>query len=391
MKIAYIFERDAASPDVQSGRPAAILHAFERAGLSVHRCFPLPVSFSIVERVEQRIARLLSKRYFKGRSRRQLLQMAREVRARLRSLSYDFIFCPGTLPLSYLSDTKPLTFSSDTTLHGILNYYPEFSRLSRFQARAFERAERAVLRKCRLLAYASEWAADSAIFHYGVPKERVAVIPSGANIGANNDRAAIDRFIGVRRKDRINLLFIGKDWARKGGDICLETVHLLVRSGRDVLLHIVGCTPQVTAGLKPHVQVHGLLKPSNPAERSRLEKLFRAVHFLFVPSRAEAYGMAFCEANAFGVPCITTATGGITTIIRNGENGVMLPIDATAADYARAIAALTSDPDRYAALAQNSFREFETRLNWRAWLQNFLSRMEAIVEAGHPPAVPKQP
>lgn len=388
MKIAYIFERDAASPDVQSGRPASILHAFERAGLSVHRCFPLPVSSSIVERVERRVARLLNKRYFKGRSKRQLLQMAREARARLKSLSYDIIFCPGTLPLAYLRDAKPLTFSSDTTLHGILNYYPEFSSLSRFQARAFERAERAALRKSQLLAYASDWAAASAISHYKVPGERVAVIPSGANMGANNDRRALDRFLAARRKDRINLLFIGRDWARKGGDLCLGAAHLLARSGRDVLLHIVGCTPAVAPELSPHVRVHGLLKPSVPAERSRLEKLLQAAHFLFVPSRAEAYGMAFCEANAFGVPCITTATGGITTIIRNGENGVMLPIDATPADYAGEIAALTADPDRYAALAQNSFREFEARLNWQAWLKHFLSRMEAIVDVTRTSAVP---
>lgn len=379
MDVAYIFEKDAASPDAQSGRPASIMREFERAGLNVHRCFPLPVVSGLIERMEQRLARLARKRYFKGRSKRQLRQMARQAEARLKEIQCDFVFCPGTLPLAYLHTRQPLAFSSDCTFQAMVDYYPEFSQLNGLQRRDFEQAEHSALRKCDLLVYASEWAARSATGHYGIPSERVAVIPSGANLGADNQRALIDRLISRRPRDRIDLLFVGKDWVRKGGSICLETVRLLNQSGRKATLHIVGCTPPIPIELQPHVHTHGLLKPSVPHQRAKLAALFQRVHFLFVPSRAEAYGMAFCEANAFGLPCITTATGGISTIVKNGLNGMALPLEAAAADYAAVITAITANADRYTTMALSSFGEFQRRLNWRSWMDAFLPRMESVL------------
>lgn len=379
MEVAYLFEKDAASPDAQSGRPASILREFNRAGYTVHPCFPLPVTTGLVERIEQRLARLAKKRYFKGRSKRQLRQMAHQAEARLREIRCDFIFSPGTLPLAYLRANQPIIFSSDCTFRSMVGYYPEFSRLSGLQLRDFEQAERAAIRKSSLLVYASDWAAHSAIKHYGAPPERVAAIPSGANLGADNRRCEVETFIATRPAGHLHLLFVGKDWTRKGGPLGLETVRLLNQRGQPATLHIVGCQPAVPAELQPHVQIHGLLKPSIPEQRTALETLFRRAHFLFVPSRAEAYGMVFCEANAFGVPCITTATGGIPTIVHDAVNGVALPLPAGAAEYAEAIHRL-AQPDRYLPLAHGSFAEFEQRLNWTRWMRDFTHRLEAVLE-----------
>lgn len=383
MDVAYVFEKDASSPDIQSGRPASILREFQRVGFNVHRCFPLPMTSGPIERIEQRLARLVRKRYFKGRSNRQLRQMAREAEAKLQGIRCDFVFSPGTLPLAYLRTRRPVAFSSDCTFQSMIGYYPEFSRLSGLQRREFERAERAALGKSQLLVYASEWAAQSAIDHYGIPPERVAAIPSGANLGAENRRDLVDGFIAARPSDRTDILFIGKDWARKGGPICLEATRLLNAAGRPATLHIVGCTPPVSSECQPFVEIHGLLQPSVSAQRKKLESLFRRAHFLFVPSRAEAYGMAFCEANAFGVPAISTATGGVPTIVRSGVNGVVLPLEAPAAAYIEVLVGLAADRDRYVAMARRSFEEFERRLNWRAWIEAFVPRIEqAVARAG---------
>jgi glycosyltransferase involved in cell wall biosynthesis len=380
VEVAYLFEKDAASPDAQSGRPASILREFQRAGYKVHPCFPLPVTTGLAERIEQCLARLTKKRYFKGRSQRQLRQMARLAEARLRQVRCDFIFCPGTLPLAYLHTNQPVVFSSDCTIRSMVDYYPEFSRLSSLQLRACEQAERAALRKSRLMIYASEWAARSAMTHYGAPPDRVAAIPSGANLGADNRRHDVDRFIACRPLHHVELLFIGKDWARKGGALCFESVRLLNQSGLRTTLHVVGCRPVIPGDLQPHVRIHGVLKPSVPEQRAALEALFRRAHFLFVPSRAEAYGMVFCEANAFGAPCITTATGGIPTIVREGINGIALPLQAGPAEYADAIRQL-AHPDRYPALANRSFTAFEQRLNWGSWMREFGRRVQTVLEA----------
>ena len=76
-----------------------------------------------------------------------------------------------------------------------------------------------------------------------------------------------------------------------------------------------------------------------------------------------------CEAAAFGLPVITTDTGGVSGVVREGENGHLLPYEAGGADYARLIAEIYRDDARYGELVQKSRQAFEERLNWDTWAQ----------------------
>ena len=53
--------------------------------------------------------------------------------------------------------------------------------------------------------------------------------------------------------------------------------------------------------------------------------------------------------------------------IRDGETGILVPPNATKADYATVIAEIFANPDRLARLRQSSRDAFEARLNWQAW------------------------
>jgi glycosyltransferase involved in cell wall biosynthesis len=152
----------------------------------------------------------------------------------------------------------------------------------------------------------------------------------------------------------------------------VETAQRLVQRGLRVTLDIVSGDAPRHLGRMPWITNHGLLDPNRPSAADHLNDLFKSAHFLFVPSRAEAYGMAFAEANAFGVPAIGTATGGIPSLIRDGVNGFTLPLSADASNYADLIAGAIAMPDRYQYLCRNSFEEFERRLNWRAFCERFL-------------------
>lgn len=87
-------------------------------------------------------------------------------------------------------------------------------------------------------------------------------------------------------------------------------------------------------------------------------------------SRMQAFGMVFCEANAFAVPCLTTYVGGISTIIKEHINGMTFAVDASIKEYCDYIANLFHDYDQYEALALSAFNEYETRLNWRLATQS---------------------
>jgi glycosyltransferase involved in cell wall biosynthesis len=54
-------------------------------------------------------------------------------------------------------------------------------------------------------------------------------------------------------------------------------------------------------------------------------------------------------------------------VIKQGENGFMLPFDASGAEYAEIIAEIYQDDQRYAELVTSSRAAFDERLNWDAW------------------------
>jgi glycosyltransferase involved in cell wall biosynthesis len=97
-----------------------------------------------------------------------------------------------------------------------------------------------------------------------------------------------------------------------------------------------------------------------------ITQLLHDSHFLFVPSRAEAFGIVFCEANAYGLPCLTSYVGGISTIVKDNINGMTFALDAPVARYCDYILDLMRDYSRYEALALSSFNEYQTRLNWNS-------------------------
>lgn len=382
MRISYVYHLDAGQPSVQSGRPTSILNGLISAGVEVLKLFPLEHRFQTARWANKLFWHSLGQHYLLDRHPALLRDFARQVEVGLKKEAGDVIFSPSTLPINNLRSELPITFCADACFGAMLNYYGAYSRLSSAQTRHAEKAEAGVLERAALAVYPSQWAADAAMQHYGISADRIAVIPFGANFGNDNQEIDVARWIEARDNQVVRLLFVGREWERKGGDIVVETALTLAAHGFRVRLDIVGT--DVPAQYRKHsfIVSHGLLSYSKPEQLVQLRRLFEGATFLFVPSRAEAFGMVYCEANAFGLPCIAAATGGITGIIRDGINGYGLPIDAGPKEYAVAIAAAVEDSDRYRALALTSFREFKERLNWDVFCERYLSLVNERVLGG---------
>ena len=90
----------------------------------------------------------------------------------------------------------------------------------------------------------SQWAADSVRDHYGVPLERIHVAVPGANI----ERAPYERWESRAQPAStggpLRLVFIGKDWYRKGLDRLLEALSVARARGFRGSLRIIGCDRQ---------------------------------------------------------------------------------------------------------------------------------------------------
>lgn len=367
MKVAYAYEFDAADPMVQSGRPASILAQLQRLGIEVSTVFPLDRNAQFLFAPKAAWHRLRGRVYRPDREPRYLRSLARQVQTRVRGLCPDVVFAPGSHSVARLEVDRPIVFCADATFANVLDTYDSFSQCAPEFIAQGHAQERAALGRCAAAIFPSEWAASSAVNFYGADPARVHVVPFGANVKAP-DTAAVLQWIDARRLNPLRILFVGRDWARKGADLVLETCALLHASGQQIHLDLVGIDrPPVP--LPPWATNHGLLDKRDPMQKRRLEELLRHSHFFFVPSQAENYGMAFCEAAAYGLPSLTTDAGGIPTIVRHGITGYTLSPTAPPYEWAATLSAAAMDRDAYLAMAHATHQNFCTKLNWSAFGQ----------------------
>lgn len=374
MKIAYAYEFDAANPMVQSGRPAAIRNALARQGAEVLTVFPLNQNLKWLYALKTAYYRRQGQVYRFDRAPGFLHSIAWQARRRLASLQPDVVFTPGSLLAAKLRTPTPVVFCADATFANVLNVYDSFSNCAPEFVTQGHALERDALAQCAAAIYPSEWAAQSAIEDYGADPARVHVVPFGSNVEAP-DCAAVDGWIAARDLSTLRLLFVGREWERKGADTVLATCSRLHAAGYAVSLDLVGIDRPPVA-LPAWAHNHGLLDKRDPDQRARLQTLYANAHFFFVPSQAENYGMAFCEAAAHGLPSLTTDVGGIPTIVRHGKTGYTLPPQAPASEWAALLAQAVDNPGTYRAMAHASRADYDARLNWDA----FGARLHDILE-----------
>lgn len=356
LKVAFLTPYNPATPRDWSGTPFYALQALRHAFTDV-RHIPCPVAGTV-----QRIALKVGYRLGVDAAREPLISrlFCREIEGPLAACAPDVIVgLSASVILSRLKTDIPMLHVSDATYAAMSGYYPgEFEGISARSKRLGNEMEAMSLSRSRAAVLSSEWAARSAREDYGVPASRVHVVPLGANL--DSDLTPVT----ARPMDKCRLLFVGVDWRRKGGDIVHAAFQSLRARGLDVELHIAGCTAPVDG---PGIHQHGFLSKGDPNQYARLKDLFRQASFLFVPSRQEAFGLVFAEASAVGLPSISTATGGIPSVVSDGVNGLLLPVAAGGEDYADRIAALWADRAAYARMQSDCVDSFHRSLSWDAW------------------------
>lgn len=291
-------------------------------------------------------------------------KFAEEVNKKLAKNPCDVIFAPvAAAEVNFVEINLPLIYVSDVTCKLLKENYQMFADPEEYAAQT--QNEYAVITKATKLVYSSEWAANSAIVDYQAEAAKIEVVPFGANL--DNTPSAQEVF-SQKQVGNCRLLFVGREWDRKGGDIAFQTLTALNKKGVDAELIVVGCVPP--AELKSDkLKVIPYLNKNVPAHKKQFHELLLTSNFFIFPTRADCSPIALCEANAFGLPAITTEVGGIPTIIHNGKNGYRLPLTAGGEEYANLIAEIYADRERYNQLVSSSKAESEQRLNWNTWAE----------------------
>jgi glycosyltransferase involved in cell wall biosynthesis len=215
----------------------------------------------------------------------------------------------------------------------------------------------------RCLAW-SEWARRSFVRDYGIPEERTAVVPPGVDLAAWQVPHRPERR-GVPR-----LLFVGGDFARKGGRQLLEVFRerLLGRAELDVVT-------RDGVAEEPGVRVHRGLSAGSEA----LQRLYREADAFVLPTLADCHSIASLEAMASGLPVVTTRVGANPEIVEEGETGFLVEAGDAGA-LARALTALVDDAGRARAMGQRGRRRAELLFDARRTVDRLVAEARRAAE-----------
>jgi glycosyltransferase involved in cell wall biosynthesis len=177
---------------------------------------------------------------------------------------------------------------------------------------ALRRATRIVIPSASLRTLAVGW---------GIPSERIEVLPNPvATPGRLDERDALRRRHGL---DGPTLVFAGRLSVQKAVDVALEALTRV----RDVDLVLAGDGPDAEKlrVLARRLELDGRARFLGPQPRETVFELLRAADAVVLSSKWENFPHVLVESLAVGTPVIATDTGGVGEIVRDGENGVLVP------------------------------------------------------------------
>ncbi len=323
----------------------------------------------------------LNRRFYKKQTAVEFLRsyakyFSKQLQKDLEKRRVDVLFVSASSQLiAYLETDIPIVYMTDATFQQLEGYYPYFSNLAGYNIRQGIELDKKAFQHSAHCMLASEWNKNSAIHDYGINAEKISVVPCGANM----DRIPSAEELRSNGTGKCNLLFLGVEWERKGGDIALETFRLLKQKGVDPHLYIIGCVPPHDLTNEKNVIVIPFLDKNKKEDFQQLHTIFLGTDLLLLPTRAECAGVVFSEASAYGIPSITTDTGGVGTYIKNGVNGFALPLQLGAAAYAEKISQLFADKQSFQNLKLSSRKYYEENLNWDRWGKRFTEIAERLV------------
>ncbi len=236
--------------------------------------------------------------------------------------------------------------------------------------------EEQVVEASDLLIANTDLEARQLIQMYDADPRRVEVVHPGVDTDvfrARNQRAA-RRERGLP-DEAVVLLFAGRIQPLKAPDVLLRAVAELLRRDpglrRRLVVPVVGGPsgsglehPDALARLAAELGIDDVVRFVPPVTQAELAGWYAAATAVAVPSYNESFGLVAVEAQASGTPVVAAAVGGLTTAVRHGRSGLLVP-DHDPGSWATALGRIVDNPalrDRMAAGA----RAHADRFSWDA-------------------------
>lgn len=228
------------------------------------------------------------------------------------------------------------------------------------------RLNRDCFRSARRLVAWAEWTKRGLVEGYGVPPDKIEVIPPGVNVADWLRPSA-----RVTHDGPTKILFVGASLERKGGLVLLEAFRAIRHLG--IELHLV---TKDRLPPEPGVFVYNNME----ANSQPLKDLYHACDIFALPTYGDCLPMVLSEAGASGMAIVSTTVAAIPEIIRHSETGLTVPVgDAVA--LTDALKALATNPDLRLDLGRRALAHVSRSYDARANAERLLDLLRSEADA----------
>lgn len=185
----------------------------------------------------------------------------------------------------------------------------------------------------------------------GLPPEQVVCVRSAVDTGPYRARCNGDWFqqeFAIEPGTR-TLAVVAQLIERKGHSYLLDALPGVLERHPKLRILLFGRGP-LESQLRAKIRRLGLADVVSLAGfRSDLERILPCLDLLVHPAMLEGLGVSLLQAAAAGVPIVAARAGGIPEIVRDGENGLLVPPGDSRA-LGKALLRLLDHPDEANAL-----------------------------------------
>lgn len=200
--------------------------------------------------------------------------------------------------------------------------------------------------KCRAIVLWSNWAKKGYV-EDGVDRSKIKVIPPAFTTSSYE----------IEHKSK-NVLFIGRDFYRKGGDVALKVFERLKKSFENVRLIFVGKIEDKQT-LEKVKKDKAITYFSHASKKDLHGEIFPSADIFLLPTTAEAYGMSIIEAMSKGLPVVTSRVSAIPEVVDDGLTG-FLATPNSVTEYAEKCARLLGNETMRRRMGDNGRKKVES-------------------------------
>lgn len=216
----------------------------------------------------------------------------------------------------------------------------------------------------------SKWLASSFQNDFGIPAKKITPVGAGINLPYVLN-------VGKKCYDSHKILFIGKDFQRKGGKILLGAFERVKRVVKDANLTMIG--PFIENSLLPEgVTCLGPISKLNKEGVELILKEYSSASIFVMPSLYEPFGIVFAEAMAHKLPCIGTNICAMPEIIDDGITGFIVPPYEEEALAIRIIE-LLKEPEMCREMGEQGYFKYNTTYRWDVVTSKIVETIQAII------------